>query len=103
CFPGSFSEYSISLTDLQCGPSAWGSKTYRPSRIASLSDTRCSSVNGWMGVTSTSAQKARSRENPGLKCLIDGTLTPWVYAAPRATVVQKLSANLGVTRTTSTR
>jgi hypothetical protein len=34
--------------------------------------------------------------------LIGGIAMPWVCAAPRATVVQKLSASFGVTRTIRT-
>ena len=101
-FRGSFSENSTSLTVPHGGPSAPGSKTYSPSRTVSLSETRCSSVNAWMGVTSEVPQKARIRQKPGLKCLNGGNDAPWVYAAPRPTLVQKPSTNLGVTRTSST-
>jgi hypothetical protein len=59
-------------------------------------------LNGWIGVTSASPQYARMRKNPDLTRLIAGMSRPWVRAAPRATVVQKLSASFGVTRTSST-
>ena len=70
--------------------------------MASPSPTRCSSRNGWIGVTSVSPQNARMRPKPDLRRLIGGSDTPCVIAAPRATVVQKFSTSLGVARTRST-
>src|SRR5262245_18599529 len=70
--------------------------------MLSLSDSCCSILKGWIGVTSASPQKARIREKPDLKRLIGGMAMPWVCAAPRATFVQKPSTSLGVTRTSST-
>src|SRR3954466_15629767 len=55
-----------------------------------------------MGVTSASPQYACIREKAAFMCLIAGTDTPWVCAAPRATVVQKPSTAFGVTRTSRT-
>ena len=40
----------------QCVPNAPASNTYRPSRIGARSGTSCSTMNGWMGVTSDSPQ-----------------------------------------------
>src|SRR3954469_21198473 len=42
------------------------------------------------------------RESGDLKCLNAGSAIPCVTAAPRATVVQKFSTSLGVTRMSST-
>ena len=55
-----------------------------------------------MGVISASPQKARSRAKPEVMRLIGGIDMPCVLAAPRATLVQKPSTILGVTRTSRT-
>ena len=64
---------------------------------------RCSTTNGWIGVTSVSPQKARIRKNPDFARFIGGSAIPCVIAAPRATFAHSPSTILGVTRTSSAR
>ena len=71
--------------------------------MASVSEMRCSTMNGWIAVTSVSPQKMRIRENPDLARFIGGNDIPCVSAAPRATLAHSPSTSFGVTRTSSTR
>ena len=63
---------------------------------------RCSSTNGWMGVTSTPAQVARMCRKLVLKSLNAGKTAPCVRAASRPSRFQNPSTIFGVTRTINT-
>ena len=99
---GCASEYRDSVTVPQCGPNAAGSNTNRPSRTTRFSSTRCSSTNGWMGVTSAPAQVARMCLKLVLKSLNAGRTAPCVRAASRPSRFQNPSTIFGDARTINT-